>query len=96
MGYRTCKEKDSKMTQKEFIQNVLIGEIGDVVSHHQYLSFALISAGIELLGTCIESPINSFHIWGKSELRFKSAINQLFPQTINSMTNCFILSCGVV
>jgi hypothetical protein len=46
------------MKPKEFIENVLINEIKDVVDRHAYLSFLLIAVGIEFLGKCllIEKP----------------------------------------
>jgi len=41
------------MKPKEFIEHVLINEIKDVVDRHPYLSFLLISVGIEFLGKCL-------------------------------------------
>jgi len=41
------------MYPKEFIQYVLIDEIGDIVKSHPYLSFTLIAIGIEFLGKCL-------------------------------------------
>lgn len=41
------------MYPKEFIQHVLINEIGDIVKSHPYLSFTLIAIGIEFLGKCL-------------------------------------------
>lgn len=67
------------MTQKEFIKDVLIIETQDIVNSHQYLSFGIITAGIELLGILIESPRNSFWVRDKSSSRFKNAIGDLFP-----------------
>ena len=66
------------MNQKEFIRNVLISETEDIVNKHQYLSFGIITAGIELLGILTESPKNGFWIKNKSSSRFKNAIKDLF------------------
>lgn len=41
------------MKPKDFIEKVLIEEIGEVVSRHHYLSFALIAIGLEFLGKCM-------------------------------------------
>jgi hypothetical protein len=41
------------MYPKEFIQHVLINEIGDIAKTHPYLSFTLIAIGIEFLGKCL-------------------------------------------
>lgn len=46
---------------KEFIRNVLIEEIGEVVKTHPYISFALISVGIELLGKCLLTNFPHWH-----------------------------------
>lgn len=67
------------MTQKEFINHVLINEIGDVVDHHKWLSFILICSGIEFLGGCIDHEINNLHASNRSRKRFESAIRKLFP-----------------
>ena len=41
------------MKPKEFIESVLINEMKDVVFRHPYLSFLLISVGVEFLGKCL-------------------------------------------
>jgi len=67
------------MTQKEFINHVLINEIGDVVDHHKWLSFILICSGIEFLGGCIDKEVKKINTGGRSEKRFNDAIEKLFP-----------------
>lgn len=67
------------MNQKEYIQNVLIDEIGDIVSRHAFLSFGLITSGIELLGILIDEK-NNFFQKDKSGERFRAAIDKLFPR----------------
>jgi hypothetical protein len=85
------------MTQKEFIQNVLIDEVEDIVSRHPYLSFVSITAGIELLGILIESPKNYFWISDKSSTRFQNAIDSLFPNTYHQYKKILYkeLRCGM-
>jgi hypothetical protein len=67
------------MTVKDFIKNVLIGEIKSIqqTHGHHYLSFGLISQGIEFLGACIDN--NDFHVDRKGRERFNNAIITLFP-----------------
>jgi len=86
------------MTQTEFIKKVLIDEIGDILLNHKFLSFGLIATGIELLGTCIESPKNSFYIQGESGNRFRLAIDQLFPseyKRYNNLKNVNNFNCDL-
>ena len=75
------------MTQKQFIQNVLILEIKNIVDGHKYLSFGLITNGIELLGICIESPKSHFYVRNKSADRFRGAVDQLFPSKYKQFNN---------
>ncbi|NOZ47186.1 MAG: hypothetical protein GXO79_10460 [Chlorobi bacterium] len=67
------------MNVKEFINVVLISEIKKIQQEHghHYLSFGLISQGIEFLGACIDN--HEFHAGGKSRTRFNKAIKELFP-----------------
>lgn len=68
-----------KLTVKEFINNVLINEIKSIQKKYgyHYLSFSLISQGIEFLGACIDNY--DFDKSGKSANRFRLAIKDLFP-----------------
>lgn len=50
------------MNPKEFIRNVLISEIKDILNHHPYLSFALIAIGIEFIGKCM---LTEYQDWNK-------------------------------
>lgn len=64
------------MKPKEFIQNVLINEIGEIHKNHAYISFAIISIGIEFLGKCL----NKYEDWNeprRSKADFELAINNL-------------------
>lgn len=72
------------MTVKEFITNFLINEIKSIqqVSGHHYISFGLISQGIEFLGACLDN--NPFNILRKSAERFNNSIKVLFPADYHS------------
>lgn len=67
------------MNVKEFIEKVLINEFKEIQQRHgyHYISFILISAGIEFLGSCMDSE--AFSQPGLSERRFREAIDDLFP-----------------
>jgi hypothetical protein len=62
---------------REFIQGVLIQEIGEIQKQHHYLSFGLITQGIEFLGFCLFN--DELHKDKQSEKRFRRAISELFP-----------------
>ncbi len=63
----------------DFIQRVLIDEFMEIQhgEAHPYLSFALLSQGIEFLGACLDSE--PFSAKGLSAPRFRRAIYDLFP-----------------
>lgn len=67
------------MTIIEFIRGVLISEIGDIVDRHKYLSFGVISQGIELLGACLDEHEFDCKKPGVSRDRFNLALKELFP-----------------
>jgi hypothetical protein len=72
------------MKPKEFIQIVLIDEMQDVVFRHQFLSFALISIGIEYLGKCMLMNYNTWNIPPdkafKSGMKLMSAVDSRYSQ----------------
>jgi len=68
------------MTITEFIQEVLIGEIGDIVKGHPYLSFGVVSQGIELLGACLDENEFDCKKRGVSGDRFNFVLRELFPE----------------
>jgi hypothetical protein len=72
------------MTQKEFINHVLIDEIGDVVDHHKWLSFILLCSGIEFLGGCLDHEEKNLNAENRSAKRFNDAILKLFPSKYHS------------
>jgi hypothetical protein len=67
------------MRISDFIQKVLIDEFKEIQENegHHYLSFSLISQGIEFLGACLDS--DAFSNKGLSAPRFRRAIYGLFP-----------------
>ena len=71
----------------EFINHVLIDEIRVIQQdeHHTYLSFSLISQGIELLGSLIDK--DEFHKIGLSPKRFDAAINNFFTKGYKEYAN---------
>ncbi|EJL63950.1 hypothetical protein [Flavobacterium sp. CF136] len=64
------------LTPQQFIQKVLINEVGEIHIKHPYISFAMMSIGIEFLG----KTLNTFEDWnesGHSKADFELAINTL-------------------
>ena len=47
------------MKPKEFIDTVLINEVGAIHLQYPYISFAMIAIGIEFLGKCL----NNYENW---------------------------------
>ncbi len=59
------------MKPKEFIKNVLIGEMKDIVNKHPYLAFALIAIGIEFLGKCMIIECDHWDFMRKESEKYK-------------------------
>ena len=88
------------MTPKEFIQQVLINEIGEIHIKHPYISFGTMAVGIEFLGKCL----NQYNDWdyykpGLPKKDFERAINQLdaftkYRQYLNRFKICDSLRNG--
>lgn len=66
----------STMTPKEFIQQVLINEVGEIHLKYPYISFATIAIGIEFLGKCLSNE-EDWNKSGQSKIDFEYAINNL-------------------
>ncbi|MFA5359988.1 MAG: hypothetical protein WC349_03470 [Patescibacteria group bacterium] len=66
--------------RKEFIKFFLIDSIKNIqqINGHHYLSFGLISQGIEFLGCCLDDK--GYFKEKLSRERFENAIKELFPQ----------------
>lgn len=61
---------------KQFIQKVLIDEIGEIHKNYPYIAFASMTIGIEFLGKCL----NTHEDWNKknrSKKDFQLAVNAL-------------------
>jgi hypothetical protein len=73
---------------KDFIKNVLIDEIQDIVIRHPYLAFVLICSGIEFLGKCIDIRNQKWN-WDikyqKTNQPFDGAIKKLFPKKYHKL-----------
>lgn len=82
-----------KMPVEDFINKVLIEEIGDIKDPHPYLAFPLICEGIEFLG-----KMNSPDSWeGRylSKKHFNEALNQYDSLNKYKHTNLYeIIRCG--
>src|SRR4030042_2626496 len=85
------------ITPKQFIKEVLIDEIGDIIKKHPYLSFTLISSGIEFLGICLDKE-SKWTDQGKSEKHFCNCIDKLFPRKYQDIKGRLFkeLRCGLV
>jgi len=62
---------------KDFIKSVLIDELGAMIDQHPYISFIMMGIGIEFLGKCINTTLNSWNIRGRSGPDFKNAIRSI-------------------
>jgi hypothetical protein len=62
---------------KEFIKQVFINEVADLVENHPYLAFMIMGIGIELLGKSISSEHSDWDVEGKSRSSFEKAVKTL-------------------
>jgi len=67
-------------TIQSFILRILVEEVRDIQQKggHHYLSFGLITQGIEFLGSFFDEE--EFHTTGMGKQRFRKAIAELFPE----------------
>ncbi len=65
------------MKPKEFIEVVLVNEMKDVVNRHPYLSFLLISVGIEFLGKCLLINHQNWNLI-KANKAFEKGVESLY------------------
>lgn len=84
------------ISPKDCINELLIGEIGNILPKHPYLGFLLICSGIEFLGKCLDSSAG----WDddiKHGFHFKKAITELFPAHYESLKEKLYkeLRCGM-
>jgi len=62
---------------KEFIQTVLINEIGELTDSHPYISFILMGIGIEFMGKCVDTSLTDWNVSGRSNQDFENAIKAI-------------------
>jgi len=66
----------TRIKANDFIQIVLIKEIGELSDSHPYISFILMGIGIEFLGKCIDSSLTEWNS-GSSKPVFENAIKTI-------------------
>ena len=70
------------MLPKEFIQQVLINELGEIHSQHPYIAFATMAIGVEFLGKCLNDHDDwNFYAAGIHKQDFKSACEEVMAMT---------------
>jgi hypothetical protein len=62
---------------KDFIQSVLIDELGTMINSHPYISFIIMGIGIEFLGKAIDTSLNDWNVRGRSQHDFENAIKTI-------------------
>lgn len=67
----------ARINPKEFIQTVLIKEIGELSETYPYISFIMMGIGIEFMGKCIDSNLTDWNKTGRSKSDFENAINTI-------------------
>jgi hypothetical protein len=65
------------LSPKDFIQQVFINEVGDLVDKHPYIAFMIMGIGIEFLGKCLENSDIDWNVTGKSAASFNKAVKSL-------------------
>lgn len=89
---------------KQFIQQIFIDQLGLLVERHHYISFMVMSIGIEFLGKCLDtgSPNWNQNSSGRGDREiFESAITQLdsfvrYREYLESHKLYGSLRCGLV
>jgi len=67
----------TRLKPTDFIQSVLIDELGSMIEKHPYISFIVMGIGIEFLGKCIDRSLNDWNVSGRSSSDFKNAIKTI-------------------
>lgn len=89
---------------KEFIQQIFIDQLKLLVERHHYISFMVMSIGIEFLGKCLDTGSQNWNPKPRSRTDteiFKSAITQLdsfvsYREYLDSHKLYDSLRCGLV
>lgn len=82
-----------KVTVKEYIENYLIKEIGEIKDEHPYFAFLLMAVGIEFLGKC-QNTDYKWNKTGQAERDFNLGMG-LFPAKYQNMKLFERLRCGM-
>ena len=67
----------TRLKPNDFIQTLLINEIGELVDSHPYISFILMGIGIEFMGKCIDTNLTDWNVSGRSKHDFENAIKTI-------------------
>lgn len=83
------------MSIEEFVEKILIKEIGEIKDKHPYLACMLISSGIEFLGTTLY-PMNGKEDENlNSKKKFRYALKKFFPLQKYAEINLYQrIKCG--
>jgi hypothetical protein len=65
------------MQPNEFINVVFIHELKGIVQATPYISFLIITTGIEFLGKCLDLEAPHWNVKNRAKVNFEYAINQL-------------------
>lgn len=90
------------MLTRDFIQHSLLDEIKQMTlfdddhASHPFMGFSIVASAIEILGACLDN--DEWKKTGLSEIRFRLAIQELFPasyQSYNTESNPHDLYTGL-
>ena len=81
------------ITVKQFIEDYLIKEIGEIKDRHPYFAFLLMAIGIEFLGKCRNASLE-WNQTGRAKKDFNLGI-KLFPQKYKTLDLYNKLRCGM-
>jgi hypothetical protein len=65
------------MTPKQFIEVVFLTDLAEVTQTKPYISFSIVTTGIEFLGKCLDADAAHWNVSCRSKINFEAAINQL-------------------
>lgn len=65
------------LSPKEFIKQVFIDEVEDLIEKHPYIAFMIMGIGIEFLGKCILTEDSNWDVERKSRRSFEEAVKTL-------------------
>lgn len=88
------------LNPKQFIKQVFIDDLGKIINSQHYISFMVMSIGIEFLGKCLDISTKKWNARGKSQKHFENAVNflaslQSYRQYLKSHCLYESLRCGM-